>query len=182
MRLSLTACLPAIILALAGCASPQPATLPLRPTDRDLLYTPESVTPGRLEYAPDRSRFPPVLTERFPYPTQTEANNAYLRSISSAPANPGAPLAIWLFGCKPGGIDAWTGRVKRFRRPVVHCATDFLDGSGHAIWRETANFEHNGALWLMQPVSLPRAPVPWLTREDSPKDLWWFIPGRGRYQ
>lgn len=48
------------------------------------LYSPEQVKPGRLEYAPDRSTFAPVLTERFPYPTQPEANAAYRRLLATA--------------------------------------------------------------------------------------------------
>lgn len=171
-----------LLIALAGCAVPAaPVVEPGLPAPEP-LYVPARVTPGRLEYAPDRSTFAPVLTERFPYPTQPEANAAYRRAIAVASADRPYPPSIWLFGCKPGALDPQTARVARYRGPVVHCATDFLDASGRPLRRETANFYYYGAIWNMQPVSPPRSAAPWRHRERSPKDFWWWVPGRPRYE
>ncbi|MGR9426215.1 hypothetical protein [Rhizobium leguminosarum] len=174
------ALLPLVVL-LAGCASREPAVV-LPPSGPDALYSPERVVPGRLEYAPDRSTFAPILTERSAYPTQPEANAAYLRLIAAAPPGRPYPASIWLFGCKPGALDAQTARVSRYRGPVVHCATDFLDHDGGRIRRETANFYYYDRVWSMQPVYPPKSSVAWRNRERSPKDFWWWVPGRPRYE
>jgi len=178
------ALLPALVccVTVAGCAAtPQPvvATTPIPATDA--LYQPSKVAPGRLEYAPDRTTFAPILTEKFPYPTQAEAKDAYRRRLASGPENLSAG-SIWLFGCKPGALDAQTARVVRYRGPVVHCATDFLDGSGLIKSRETANFYYVDTVWRMQVVHPPRSPVPWRAHESSPHDMWWWIPWRSRYE
>jgi hypothetical protein len=168
---------------MAGCASSAPLPIveeaPIPATDP--LYQPRRVTPGRLEYAPDRSTFAPILTERFVYPTQPEANAAYRRLLVLAPVERSYPSSVWLFGCKPGALDAQSARVTRYRGPVVHCATDFLDSSGRAVSRETVNFYYDRSVWTMQPVHPPRSAVPWRGREPSPQDQWWWVPGRDRY-
>jgi hypothetical protein len=171
-----------LFAALAGCAARDEALVLPPPAGPDALYAPERVIPGRLEYAPDRSTFAPILTERFVYPTQPEANTAYLRLIAAAPPGPTYPSSIWLFGCKPGALDAQTARVTRYRGPVVHCATDFLGRDGRRVRRETANFYYHNRLWSMQPVYPPKSSVAWRNRERSPKDFWWWIPGRPRYE
>ncbi|MFX4570354.1 hypothetical protein ABTA85_19625, partial [Acinetobacter baumannii] len=84
------------IATLAGCAAREEP--PIIPAGPDALYVPERVVPGRLEYAPDRSTFAPILTERFAYPTQPEANAAYLRLIAAAQPGPAYPASVWLFG------------------------------------------------------------------------------------
>lgn len=181
----LVAVLP-LLAALAACAAPAPETAvsvaSAPPAGPDALYTPDRVAPGRLEYAPDHSTFAPILTERFPYPTQPEANDAYLRLIAGASPGRTYPSSIRLFGCKPGALDGQTARVTRYRGPVVLCATDFLDGSGRRLWREPANFYYHQKLWSMQTVYPPRTPVTWRNREASPKDFWSWAPGRDRYQ
>jgi hypothetical protein len=171
-----------LLVALAGCAAPAAPVIDSGPPLPQSLYTPEQVKPGRLEYAPDRSTFAPVLTERFPYPTQPEANAAYRRLLAAAPVDRTYPASIWLFGCKPGALDEQTARVMRYRGPVVHCATDFFDSAGRRSRRETANFYYYGAVWNMQPVYPPHTAAPWLNRERSPKDFWWWVPGRPRYE
>jgi hypothetical protein len=171
-----------LLIVLAGCAAPAVPVVDSGPPAREPLYSPDRVKPGRLEYAPDRSTFAPVLTERFPYPTQPEANAAYRRLRATAPVDRVYPASIWLFGCKPGALDEQTARVTRYRGPVVHCVTDFLDGSGRRARRETANFYYYGAVWNMQPVYPPHTAVPWRNRERSPKDFWWWVPGRPRYE
>lgn len=175
-----------LLTVLAACAAPAQETamsvLTVPPGGPDALYTPDRVVPGRLEYAPDRSTFAPILTERAPYPTQLEANDAYLRLMAGGPSGRTYPSTVRLFGCKPGALDGQTARVTRYRGPVVHCATDFLDGSGMRLWREPANFYYHSKLWSMQPVYPPRTPVAWRNREASPKDFWSWVPGRGRYQ
>lgn len=171
-----------LLIIMAGCATPPAPVVELGPAAPEPLYTPARVRPGRLEYAPDRSTFAPLLTERFPYPTQPEANAAYLRLIAATPADRPYPSSIWLFGCKPGALDEQTARVTRYRGPVVHCATDFLDASGRRLRRETANFYYHQSVWNMQPVHPPVTVAPWRNRAHSPKDFWWWVPGRPRYE
>ena len=169
-------------LVLVGCSFPPPSIVTIaQPPATDALYWPRGVEPGRLEYAPDRSTFAPVLTERFPYPTQPEANDAYGRLLAGAPPDLRA-TSVRLFGCKPGALDAQTARVTRYRGPVVHCATDFLDSLGRNLGRQTVNFFYDRAAWSMQPVNPPRSLAPWLNSERSPKDRWWWVPGRDRYE
>lgn len=176
----------ALAAAVAGCAAtapklPEPVAM-TSITGAEALHTPERIVPGRLEYAPDGSTFAPILTERFPYPTQSDANLAYRRLIGASGHSRPYPPAIRLFGCKPGALDAQTARVTRYRGPVVHCATDFLNADGRSIRREAANFYHHRSHWAMQPVDLSRAPVAWRDREGSPRDPWWWVPGRSRYR
>ncbi|MFD2029333.1 hypothetical protein ACFSKM_01450 [Ancylobacter dichloromethanicus] len=115
-----------LALALAACAAPtSPVVEALPPPSRDTLYEPDRVQPGRLEYAPDRTTFAPILTERFVYPTQAQANDAYRRLLGDDTIAPSRATSVWLFGCRPGALDAQTARVSRYRGPVVHCATDF---------------------------------------------------------
>lgn len=171
-----------LFAVLAGCAAPAAPVVDVATLASEPLYSPEHVEPGRLEYAPDRSTFAPVLTERFTYPTQPEANAAYRRLVASASPQRHYPASVWLFGCKPGGLDEETARVTRYRAPVVHCATDYLDAAGRRLRRETANFYYYGAVWNMRPVQPPLTTAPWLHREAPPKDLWWWVPGRPRYE
>ena len=176
----------AIALLLCGCSASMPEAMPpLAATTvigSDTLHTPSRVVPGRLEYAPDGSTFAPLLTERFPYPTQSDANAAYLRLVGPATQSGTASSSIRLFGCKPGALDGRTARITRYRGPVVHCATDRIDSDGRKLGRDTVNFYYHRAVWVMQPVDPPRAAVSWRDREGSPRDLWWWLPGRARYQ
>ena len=170
------------VLALAGCASPPPSAVMLVPppaTDR--LFRPDRVEPGRLEYAPDRSTFAPVLTERVSYPTQPQADAAYRRLLAGAPPDLRA-TSVRLFGCRPGAIDPQTARVARYRGPVVLCATEYLDASGRVIGRRPVNFVYANGAWAMHPVDPPRRLVPWTNRERSPTDPWSWVPGRDRYE
>lgn len=171
-----------LTLALCACAPKPWPVVDVGPPLHDPMYVPEQVKPGRLEYAPDRSTFAPVLTERFPYPTQPEANVAYRRLLATAPPERAYPDSVWLFGCKPGAFDEQTARVTRYRGPVVHCATDFLDAGGRRMRRETVNFYHHAEVWNMQPVYPPRTAAAWRNRERSLKDIWWWVPGRPRYE
>jgi hypothetical protein len=172
-----------LALALAACATPSPPLVNALPLPaRDTLFEPDRVQPGRLAYAPDRSTFAPVLTERFAYPTQIQANNAYRRLLGDEPVSAQRQTSIWLFGCKPGALDAQTARINRYRGPVVHCATDVLSADGRRLSRETVNFYHYRSVWNMQPVDPPRLPVPWRVRERSPQDPWHWVPGRDRYE
>lgn len=187
----------AMALAAAGCAAEQPlqpvayaSTVPRT----DALFTPEAARPGRLEYSPDRGTFAPVLTERAAFPTQRQANNAYAR----ATANPGIyvikasdrneasqpepPATLALFACKPGALDEQTGRVERYRGPVVHCATDFLSGAGRRLFRATVNFQYSHGAWHMQITHPPETSASWLDVEHSPTDAWWWVPLRNRYE
>lgn len=175
-----------LFAALSGCAAREPApVLVAAPADEAVpepLYTPDRVVPGRLPYAPDRAQFPPVLTERHHYPTLPEANAAYRRLVAAGSADGIFPAAITLFGCKPGALDAQTAQSRRYRGPIVHCATDFLDAGGRRLGRETANFYYDRDRWTMQPVQPSRTTVAWHNREPSPRDVWWWLPGRPRYQ
>lgn len=181
-RIAVVLSLP-IMLVLSACAAPQPwPVTDYGPPAREPIYTPATVKPGRLEYAPDRSTFAPILTERFPYPTQPEANAAYRRLLAGSAREGNFPASVWLFGCKPGALDEQTARVIRYRGPVVHCATDFLDGGGRRLRREAVNFYYYGDVWNMQPVCPPHSVVPWRNRERSPKDFWRWLPGGDRYE
>jgi hypothetical protein len=172
----------ALAAALAACSSSQPAANVSAPAGPDALYAPARVAPGVLEYAPDRSTFAPVLTERAAYPTQAEASAAYLRLMATGPTNDSAPASIRLFGCQPGALDAETARVTRYPGPAALCAVDYLDGDGRRLWREPANFVYAQGVWTLQPVYPPQSAVAWRNRESSPKDFWWWVPGRPRYQ
>ena len=170
----------ALAAALSACSSPQPAAIPSAPAGPDALFTPAAVTSGVLEYAPDHSTFAPVLTERVAYPTQEQANAAYLRSMATAPSSELPPASIRLFGCQPGALDAETARVTRDHG--VLCAVDYLDAGGRSLRREATNFVYAHGVWNLQPVYPPRSLVPWRNREGSPKDFWWWVPGRPRYE
>lgn len=176
----------ALAIVLSGCAAPTPEPMPsitaASVRGPEALHTPGRVVPGRLEYAPSGSTFAPILTERFFYPTEVDANAAHLRLIGMTTA--GRPLSglIRLFGCKPGALNPQTARVTRYHGPVVHCATDLLDGDGRTLRRETANFYYHRSVWTIQPLDPPQSPVAWRDRERSPRDLWWWLPGRSRYQ
>jgi hypothetical protein len=167
---------------LAGCAvQPEPlplAAAPVTAPARDALYAPAEARAGRLAYAPDRSTFAPVLTERVPYPTQAQAQNAFLRSPWTAvrfasAAEPGhAAASVRLFACRPGALDGQTGRMARYRGPVVLCATEFLDAAGQPLWRAPINFYFHRDAWRMHDPDPPRAPVPWLHPEPSQARSW----------
>lgn len=171
------------LLALVGCASPPPVAIVTAPSPpaTDALYRPARVVPGRLEYAPDRSTFAPLLTERVAYPTQPEANSAYQRYVAYGGADLRAS-SVRLFGCRPGALDPQTARVARPRAVAVICATDFLDPSGRTIGRRPVNFTYRHQAWTMQPVDPPRSLAPWIGRERSPSDPWSWLPGRDRYE
>ena len=179
-------------ILLAGCAVSPDALAPLATVSvtpaRDVLYTPEQVRSGRLEYAPDRSTFAPVLTERSAYPTQPQAQYAFLRSqrptvrFSNGANDPLQPAAlaglsghaasVKLFACKPGAIDGQTGRLVRYSGPVVVCATDFLDGDGTRLRRAPINFYFDRNVWRMHTPDPPTAPAPWHHPEPSPSRSW----------
>ena len=190
----------AISLAMPGClllaacaAAPDvPASLiaSIGAPARDTLYTPAEVRSGRLEYAPDRATFAPVLTERFAYPTQPQAQNAFLRSHwpnvrfskgamvgpvqKPSDAEPVYPAAnVRLFACRPGALDGQTGRMVRYRGPVVLCATEFLDEAGQRLWRAPINYYFQHQAWRMHDPDPPTVPAPWLNPEPSPaRPLW----------
>lgn len=188
---ALSLCLPCCVL-IAGCAV-QPDALPVLATpvvvpNRDVLHTPEQVRSGSLSYAPDRSTFAPVLTERFAYPTQPQAQNAFLRSqwpqvqfsgagkhpiLTATFTEPTYPaISVRLFACRPGALDGQTGRIVRYRGPVVVCATEFFDEMGSRLWRAPMNYYYHQQVWRMQDPAPPTAPVPWLDREPSPPRSW----------
>lgn len=191
-----------LCLALAGCAVPvAPETVERIPPRSDALFAPGAPIPGRLEYAPDRDTFAPVLTERVAYPTQGEANNAFARAtvrpglyvitlediglgnrVNVGGADPAAPTGVRLFACAPGALDDQTGRVERYRGPVVHCATDFMAIDGQRLFRATVNYVYSSRAWSMTITHPPLTRASWLAREPSPHDAWWWVPGRGRYE
>jgi hypothetical protein len=169
---------------LTACAGPSdlPAVLeaPMMAPARDALFTPEQVKSGRLEYAPDRSAFAPVLTQQFTYPTQPQAQNAFLRSqwpaigfatTAKGPIEPVnadeviSPAAgVRIFACKPGALDGLTGRTVRFNGPVVVCATDFIGDRGEILWRAPINFFYRDQAWHMHDPQPSTTYVRWLRR------------------
>ena len=173
-----------LLALLTGCSAPTKPVVAVEeaPQSFEALYQPREVIPCALEYAPDRSTFPPVLTERFPYPTQPQANAAWLRLVAEASPDLAYPAAIRLFGCRPGALDEETARVTRYRGPVVHCATDLLDADGRRLRREIANFYYDHAKWNMQLVHPPLSIVSWRNLERSPADTWRWLPWRPRYE
>lgn len=175
-----------LTMLLSACAPPQQVR-PIEngPPTTDALYRADPVQPGRLAYAPDRETFAPVLTEPFTYPTQTQAEHAWQRAtfdrVDVAEQERRTP-GIRLFGCKPGALDSLTGRITRYRGPVVHCAVDFGLAPGHQPRRETVNFYHHRGAWRLLTTNPPRMPVAWLSREKSEPDPWRFLPWRERYE
>ncbi len=189
-------------VALAGCAEPvTPESVARIPLRRDVLYTPGAPVPGRLEYSRDRDTFAPILTQRAAYPTQQEANNALARataqpglyvitleetvsaeSAAASGADLAVPAGVRLFACAPGALDDQTGRVTAYRGHVVHCATDFLTSGGAPLFRATVNFVYAGHAWSMRITHPPLSKARWLASEPSPHDVWWWVPGRGRYE
>lgn len=171
---------------LSACAQPQPVSLVEEaPPATDAIYRADPVKPGRLAYAPDRETFAPVLTEPFAYPTQVQAEHAWRRAsinrVDVAVRN-GRASGILLFGCKRGALDSLTGRVTRYRGPVVHCAADLATASGRSPRREAVNFYYHGGAWRLLMTDPPRAPVAWLDRQRSERDPWRFLPWRDRYE
>ncbi|WID99751.1 hypothetical protein QO058_30630 (plasmid) [Bosea vestrisii] len=175
-----------ITMLVSACSqSQQVVVLKNRLPTTDALYHADPVTPGRLAYAPDRETFAPVLTEPFTYPTQRQAEHAWHRANFSrvdVGEQETRPSGIRLFGCKPGALDSLSGRITRYRGPVVHCAVDFGLAPEQPFRRETVNFYHHGGAWRLLTVDPPRAPVGWLNREKSERDAWRFLPWRERYE
>ena len=191
-----------LCLILAGCAAPV-SSLPQREAlpSHDALYAPARVVPGRLEYSPNADTFAPVLTRRTAYPNQLEANAAFRRLIAAPglyvitfasvlSAAPGthaavalpAPSSIRLFACAPDGFDDVTARIVPARGIEVYCATDFLDGAGQRLFRATVNFQYGHGAWRMEITHPPKTPVAWAASEHSPRDVWWWVPFRDRYE
>lgn len=79
-----------LAVALAGCADQSLTAVADRPAvpAYDAIYTPQRVAPGRLEYAPDRDTFAPILTTRGPFPTQQQANDAFQRALGAPTFRP----------------------------------------------------------------------------------------------
>lgn len=179
-------CVAVLTILLSACSQAQQVVvLQNRLPTTDALYRANPVTPGRLAYSPDRETFAPVLSEPFTYPTQRQADHAWRRASFSHIAIVEAetsPRPIRLFGCKPGALDSLTGRITRYRGPVVHCAVDFGLTPGQPVRRETMNFYHHGGVWWLLMTDPPRAPVAWLNREKSERDPWRFLPWRERYE
>jgi hypothetical protein len=179
---------------LSGCETPPPAALVALPPGRDRLYTPAEITPGRLQYAREPDAFAPVLTDRVAYPTQEQANSAFAREYmgsfyptkgpyvirASDPLPTGRRAAsLRLFACKPGALNSVTGRIVEPSGHAVHCATDFLDGQGRRLSRETVNFYYAAGAWRMLETNAPTKPAAWINPERSPSDaLSWFPFGK----
>ena len=178
---------------LSGCETPPPGALVVPPA-RDRLYVTAEITPGRLQYAREPDAFAPVLTDRVAYPTQEQANNAFARAnmASSYPttgpyvirASDPLPserraMSLRLFACKPGALNSVTGRIIEPSIRAVHCATDFLDGQGRQLSRETVNFYYSEGAWRMLDTNGPTTPAAWINPERSPSDPFsWFPFGK----
>jgi hypothetical protein len=179
---------------LSGCETPPPAALVAPPSVRDRLYTPAEIAPGRLQYAHEPDAFAPVLIDRVAYPTQEQANNAFdrdnlatyyptkgpyvVRASDRFPTDRRA-TSLRLFGCKPGVLNSVTGRIVEGQSHAVHCATDFLDGQGRRLSRETVNFYYAEGAWRMLETNAPTTPAAWINPERSPSDPFsWFPFGK----
>lgn len=140
---------------------------------RDALYQADRVRAAPLAYTPDGTSFAPVLTERFAYPSHAQAQFAFERSRWSVPdvamslgAQHGHDMAaiaetrsVRIFACQPGGFDGPTGRIARYRGPVVICVTEFLDGRGQVHHRQPVNFYYHHGVWQMQVPESRLSPV-----------------------
>jgi len=178
---------------LGGCETP-PAALVAPPPARDQLYTPAEITPGRLQCAREPDAFAPVLTDRVAYPTQEQANNAFARNNMATSYPTKGPYVIRasdplptdrratslrLFACKPGVPNSVTGRIVEGQSHAVHCASDFLDGQGRRLSRETVNFYYEEGAWRMLETNAPTARAAWINPERSPSDPFsWFPLGK----
>jgi hypothetical protein len=175
-----------LAIFLSACSPPQHIlVLENGAPTTDALYRADPVTPGRLAYAPDRETFAPVLTEPFTYPTQRQAEHAWQRANFSrvdVGEQERRPPGIRLFGCKPGALDSLTGRITRYRGPVVHCAVDFGGTPSQPLRREAVNFYYYGGAWHLLMTDPPHAPVAWLNHEKSERDPWRFLPWRERFE
>ena len=183
----------AIAAFLSGCETP-PAALVAPPPVRDRLYTPAEITPGPLQYAREPDAFAPVLTDRVAYPTQEQANSAFARENMASSYSTKGPYVIRasdalpterratsfrLFACKPGVLNSVTGRIVEGQSHAVHCATDFLDGQGRRLARETVNFYYSEGAWRMLETNAPTMPAAWINPERSPSDPFsWFPFGK----
>ncbi|MCA3593351.1 MAG: hypothetical protein IOC94_17845, partial [Methylocystis sp.] len=67
---------------------------------------------------------------------------------------------VRLFACHPGALDGQTGRMVRYRGPVVLCATEFLDEAVQRLWRAPINFYFHQNAWRKHDPDPPRAPAP----------------------
>ncbi len=176
---------------LSGCETAPPAALVAPPPARARLYTPAEITPGRLQYAREPDAFAPVLTDRIAYPTQEQANNAFAReNIVSSYQTKGPyvirasdplpterrAMSLRLFACKPGVLNSVTGRIVEGQSHADHCATDFLDGQGRWLARQTVNFYHEEGAWRMLETDAPTTPAAWINPERSPSDPFSWLP------
>jgi len=176
---------------LSACAPPAPLAYVTSPSAHDGLYTPAAITPGRLEYAREPDSFTPILTHRVAYPTQAQANNAFdrenmaayyptkgpyvIRATDSLPSDRRA-ASVHLFACRPGVLNSVTGRIDPPRGHGVHCATDFLDGQGRRLSRETVNYYYYANAWRMRETDAPQTRAPWINPEPSPADHFSWLP------
>ena len=184
-----------IVALLSGCQTPSPVALVAPPPPaRDGLYTPAEIAPGRLQYAREPDAFAPVRTNRVAYPTQEQANNAFARDnmatyfLSKGPyviraSDPlptdRRPASLHLFACKPGVLNSVTGRILEPSGQAVHCATDFFDGQGRRLSRETVNFYYSEGAWRMLETNAPNTTAAWINPERSPSDPFsWFPFGK----
>ena len=178
--------------ALAGCETrPAPAAYVTPPIATDRLYTPREAKPGRLEYAQEPDTFAPILTHRVAYPTQDQANSAFdrenmteyyptkgpyvIRATDPLPSDRRA-ASVHLFACQPGVLNSITARIDPARGHAVHCATDFLDGQGRRLSRETVNYYYYASAWHMRGTDAPTTPAPWINPERSPTDYFSWLP------
>lgn len=186
-----------LALALAGCASPprevaspQPPILP----ERDAYQKPDRTDDGKLQYTADYDTFAPFMTKRTGYPTQRQAQTAFLRSkwygmpfktvatahgvkiLNNVAYEPGFPAKqIRVFACSPGALDGVTGRVVKSANPLVHCATDLLDGNGRKLARVPLNFYYTDHQWRVHDPNPRYARPIWVDYEPSPKrSRGWF--------
>lgn len=143
---------------------------------RDQLHQVDPARAAALAGTPHGTGFAPVLTERSAYPCQAQAQFAFSRrAVPATAGSRGMPFehdmapvdaaSVRIFACKPGALDGYTGRVLRYRGPVVLCSTEFLDGQGQVVRRMPINYYHHQGIWRMQDPDPRLAPVLWATRD-----------------
>lgn len=157
-----------LALSLTGCTSAKPIKLaqPFVPA-HDVLQQPTNTRNGQLQYNDDGSEtFAPVLSGQAYYPTQTQAQYAFLRKANK---HLHGATSIHIFACKQGALNGQTGRVEDFAgKHLAHCASDLLNSKNQKLARIPLDFYYDKGRWnLYEPDPTYKAVI-WADPEKSP--------------
>lgn len=157
-----------LALSLTGCTSAKPIKLvqSFVPAS-DVLQQPTNTRNGQLQYNDDGSdTFAPVLSAQSYYPTQTQAQYAFLRKANKLLHG---ATSISIFACKQGALNGQTGRVEDFAgKHLAHCSSDLLDSKNQKLARIPFDFYYDKGRWnLYEPDPTYKAVI-WADPEKSP--------------